>query len=92
MALVIEGGLYGNQNVTKNSPVVCDGYVKYDEAEVDRSAIMQDFRDNEKKIMADWRPFWILLVINLSWGILLVILLLAFFIFMVHLFSIFLIT
>ena len=26
-----------------------DGYVKYDEAEVHRSAIMPDFRDNEKK-------------------------------------------
>ena len=34
-----------------------DGYVKYEEAEVDRSAIMQDFRDNEKKkLKADWRP------------------------------------
>ena len=32
-----------------NSAVVCDGYVKYEEAEVDRSAILQDFRDNEKK-------------------------------------------
>ena len=36
----------------KTLPVVCDGYVKYcyvlyEEAEVDRSAIMQDFRDNE---------------------------------------------
>ena len=29
--------------------MVCDRYVKYDEAEVDRSAIMQDFWDNEKK-------------------------------------------
>ena len=28
----------------KNSPMVCDGYVKYEEAKVDRSAIMQDFR------------------------------------------------
>ena len=26
-----------------------DGYVKYEEAEVHGSAIMQDFRDNEKK-------------------------------------------
>ena len=26
--------------------MVCDGYVKYEEAEVDRSAIMQDFRNN----------------------------------------------
>ena len=56
----------GDQNVTKNFLVVCDGYVKYEEAEVDRSAIMQDFRDNEEKTikMADWRPFWILLVRN----------------------------
>ena len=29
--------------------MVCDGYVKYEEAEVDRSAILQDFRNNEKK-------------------------------------------
>ena len=28
--------------------MVSDGYVKYEEAEVHRSAIMQDFRDNEK--------------------------------------------
>ena len=33
----------------KISPVVFDGYVKYEEAEVHRSAIMRDFRDNEKK-------------------------------------------
>ena len=33
----------------KNYPVVCDGYVKYEAAEVDRLAIMQDFRDNENK-------------------------------------------
>ena len=31
----------------KNPPVVCGGYVKYEQAEVHRSAIMQDFRDNE---------------------------------------------
>ena len=30
-------------------PMVCDGYVKYEEAEVDKSAIMQDFRNNGKK-------------------------------------------
>ena len=36
-------------NVTKNSMVLSDGYVKYEEAEVHRSAIMQDFRDKEKK-------------------------------------------
>ena len=28
--------------------MVSDGYVKYEEAEVHRSAIMQAFRDNEK--------------------------------------------
>ena len=28
--------------------MVSDGYVKYEEAEVHRSAIMQDFQDNEK--------------------------------------------
>ena len=39
----------GIKNFTTNSPVVCDGYVKYEEAEVDRSAIMQDFQDDEKK-------------------------------------------
>ena len=26
-----------------------DGYVKYEEAEIHRSAIMQDFRNSEKK-------------------------------------------
>ena len=29
--------------------MLTDGYVKYEEADVHRSAIMQDFRDNEKK-------------------------------------------
>ena len=33
----------------KMSPVVCDGYVKYEGAEVHRSVFMQDFRDNEEK-------------------------------------------
>ena len=34
-------------------------YAKYEEAKVDRSTIMQDFRDHEKKIqMAHWRPFF----------------------------------
>ena len=28
----------------ENGRVVCDDYVKYEKAEVDRSAIMQDFR------------------------------------------------
>ena len=30
--------------MTQKSHVVCDGYVKYEEAEVDRSAIMQNGR------------------------------------------------
>ena len=38
-----------NRNVTRNSPVVCDGYVKYEEAEVDKSVFMQDFRNNGKQ-------------------------------------------
>ena len=29
--------------------MVYDGYVKYEEAEMHRSAVMQDFRDSEKK-------------------------------------------
>ena len=39
--------------------VVCDGYVKCGEAEVYRSAIMQDFQDNEKKKVGR-QPFDIL--------------------------------
>ena len=35
--------------------MVCVGYVKYEEAEVDRSAIKQDFRDNEKKTIKNCR-------------------------------------
>ena len=34
--------------------VVYDGYVKYEEAEIHRSAIMQDFRDSEKKNWIFW--------------------------------------
>ena len=39
--------------------MVCDSYVKYEEAEVDRLAIMQDFQDNEEKQlkMAASQPF-----------------------------------
>ena len=47
----------------KISPKVpwCYLEVKYEEAEVHRSTIMQDSRDNEKtNKTADWRPFWIL--------------------------------
>ena len=34
---------------SENFPVACDSYVKYEEAEVDRLAIMQDYRNNEEK-------------------------------------------
>ena len=34
---------------------LCDGYVKYKEAEVNRSAIMQDFRDNGKTTIKNGR-------------------------------------
>ena len=41
--------------MSQKNPVVYDGYVKYEEADIHRSAIIQDFQDNEKKIkMADW--------------------------------------
>ena len=37
MAIVIKGlMIWGSKCHRNNSPVVCDGYVKYDEAEVDR--------------------------------------------------------
>ena len=32
---MVNDNSYDDQNVTKNSPVICDGYVKYQEAEVD---------------------------------------------------------
>ena len=59
MALVIKGLIIWESKCHQNSPVVCDGFVKYEEAEVDRSAIMRNFRDNEKKQikMGDWWPF-----------------------------------
>ena len=56
----------------KMSPKIPRWYVRYEEAKVDRSAILHDFRDNEKKQLraADWRPFWILLVQKqISWVI-----------------------
>ena len=37
MAIVIKGlMIWGSKCHKTNSPVVCDGYVKYEEAEVDR--------------------------------------------------------
>ena len=54
MALVIKGLIILESKCHPNSPVVCDGYVKYEEAE----AFMQDFRDWEKiNKMDDWRSF-----------------------------------
>ena len=41
--------------ISLNPCRVCDGYVKYEEAEADRSAIMQDFRDDEKKTIKNSR-------------------------------------
>ena len=32
----------------KNYPMVCDSYVKYEQADYDRLALMEDFWDNEK--------------------------------------------
>ena len=49
MALVIKGLIIWGSECHKNPPVVYDGYVKYEEAEIHRSAIMQDLRDSEKK-------------------------------------------
>ena len=50
MALVIKGLIIWESKCNKNYLVVsCDGYVRYERAEVLRSAIMQDFRDNEEK-------------------------------------------
>ena len=50
MALVIKGLIIWGSKFHKKYPVVYDGYVKYEEAEIRRSAINQDFRDSEKKI------------------------------------------
>ena len=48
--IVIKGlVIWGSKCHQDNSPVVCDGYVKYEEAEVDKPAIMPVFRDNEKQ-------------------------------------------
>ena len=72
MSLVVKGLIIWESKCHQKSPaVLSDGYVQYEEVEAHRSAIMQDFRDNDKKIkMADWRQFFILIVRNLSWVIL----------------------
>ena len=51
----------------ENYPVVCDGYVKYEEAEVDRLAINFFYRNNENKRLkiVTFRPFLILFFRNL---------------------------
>ena len=43
----------------ENSPVVCDGYVNYEEAQGDRLPIMQDYKNKKKNQlkMAARRPF-----------------------------------
>ena len=45
--------------MSQKSPVVYDGYVKYEEAEIHRSAIMQDFRNSEKKNNKKYILFYI---------------------------------
>ena len=49
--------------------MLSDGYVKYEETEVHRSAIMQDFRDNEKK-NGRLAAILVLKLRNFSWVIL----------------------
>ena len=67
MTLVIKGLIIWESKCHQISPrMVSDGYVKYEEAKFHRWAIMQDFRDNEKKN----KMAWILLVQNLLWVIL----------------------
>ena len=51
MALVIKALIiWGSKGHEKTPPVVYDGYVNYEEAEIHRSAIVQEFQDDEKKI------------------------------------------
>ena len=50
VALVIKGLIIWKSKCHQKNPLVLsDGYVKYEEAEVHRSATMQDFGDNEIK-------------------------------------------
>ena len=56
----------GIKQSPKNLLVVSDGYVKYEEAKVHRSAIMPDLRDNEKKKLS-----WVILTLHFvlySWS------------------------
>ena len=69
--------------------VLSDGYVKYEEAEVHRSAIMQNFRDNEKKnLNGPLAAIMDFIIAKLSWVILVWDITFCF-IFMVQLFCIF---
>ena len=68
VALVIKGLIiYGNKNVTKNSTVICDGYVKYEEAEVDISAIMR-ISEIMRKTIKNGRLAAILDFVLYSWS------------------------
>ena len=49
VALVVEGLIIWKSKCHQNPLVLSDGYGKYEETEVYRLAIMQDFRDIEKK-------------------------------------------
>ena len=64
MAIVIKGLIIWESKCQQKFQVVCDGYAKYEEAEGDISAIMQDSLNNGKTQLkiADWGPFSILLV------------------------------
>ena len=89
VALVIKAFIKWELKVTKNPPVVSDDCVKYEEAEVHRSAIMQDFQNNEKENKnGQLAAISELLVRNLSWVILVCDITFCF-IFMVQLFCIF---
>ena len=50
VVLVIKGLIMCEAKCLQNPLVISDGYVKYEEADIHRSAIMQNFRDNENKI------------------------------------------
>ena len=52
----------------ENSPVVLDGYVKYEEAEVDILAILRNYRHNEIKRlkMVTFRPFRIYVLLHIT--------------------------
>ena len=53
VALVIKGLIIWQSKCHQSSVLLSDGYMMYEEPEVHRSAIMQDFRDNEKTYLND---------------------------------------